>query len=63
MTKVKIDKEVIDDLCRELLNVKITLTCLCEYLANNKIIMPEDLQEQINDFAHKLITESNNRRE
>ena len=59
MTKVKIDKEVIDDLCRELLNVKITLTCLCEYLANNKIIMPEDLQEQINEFAYKLFTEKN----
>lgn len=59
MTKVKVEKDVIDDICRELLNVKITLTCLCEYLANNKIIMPEDLQEQINEFAYKLFTEKN----
>ena len=61
MTKVKVEKDVIDDICRELLNVKITLTCLCEYLANNKIIMPEDLQEQINEFAYKLFTEKNRR--
>ncbi len=61
MTKVKIDKDVINDICRELFNIKITLTCLCEYLANNKVIMPEDLQEQINDFAEKLIKEKNRR--